>query len=366
MPINNHLRMKPDLLSPEALSGIAHIQEICQNLKPLLVIKCLTYNHGDYLSQALDGFIMQKTNFPFVVIVHEDASTDGTANILREYASRYPKLILPIFESENQYSKKDGSLDYIVDKALNVSGAKYIAFCEGDDYWTDPLKLQKQVDYLEEHPDCSLVCSNYDIFLQKEQKIHMSDRKSGKISFNDILRHNYVATLTAVIPISVLIEYLEFSKDAPKWSFGDYPIWIFAATKGYIMRLLDTTAVYRILENSASHMTNDSDRLKWAYSEFSMVDYFEARLNIPNSIRHRVWFKRIQIFTPLAISTKNHYLISRISNYYRDNHFYIAWLSFLTMVKFPKFSLLPRIIDSHIFLKAPTLYIRGKFVRNNF
>ena len=120
---------------------------------PLVAIRCITYNHEPYIRDALNGFVMQKTNFPFVAIVHDDASTDGTAEIIREYAAKYPNIIKPIFETENQYSKHDGSISRIMAEAQERSGAKYIAMCEGDDYWTDPNKLQKQVDFLESHPD---------------------------------------------------------------------------------------------------------------------------------------------------------------------------------------------------------------------
>ena len=81
---------------------------------PLLAIKCLAYNHEPYIRQCLDGFVMQKTDFPFIAIVHDDASTDKTADIIREYAEKYPDIIKPIFESENQYSKRNGSIRRII------------------------------------------------------------------------------------------------------------------------------------------------------------------------------------------------------------------------------------------------------------
>ena len=114
--------------------------------KIIVSIQCLVYNHEPYLRKCLDGFVMQKTNFKFEAIVHDDCSTDGSAAIIREYAEKYPDIIKPIYETENQYSKHDGSLDRIMDSACK---GKYIALCEGDDYWTDPLKLQKQYDVLE-------------------------------------------------------------------------------------------------------------------------------------------------------------------------------------------------------------------------
>ena len=127
---------------------------------PLVTIKCLVYNHEPYLRQCLDGFVMQQTTFPFEAIVHDDASTDGSAAIIREYAEKYPDIIKPIYETENQYSKHDGSLRRIMDAAMHPN-SKYIATCEGDDYWTDPNKLQLQVDFLESHPDYSLTVHEY-------------------------------------------------------------------------------------------------------------------------------------------------------------------------------------------------------------
>lgn len=134
--------------------------------KPLVAIHCLVYNHEPYLRDCLEGFVMQQTNFPFVAIVHDDASTDGSTTIIREYEEKYPNIIKPIYETENQYSKHDGSVGRIVDAAIDATGAKYIAMCEGDDYWTDPQKLQKQVDFMEKNPEYSLCCHRYKIYNQ--------------------------------------------------------------------------------------------------------------------------------------------------------------------------------------------------------
>ncbi|KEF38878.1 glycosyl transferase [Schinkia azotoformans MEV2011] len=124
--------------------------EVKYNNEVLVSISCLTYNHEKYLRQALDSMLMQKTNFPFEIIVHDDVSTDNTVEIIKEYARKYPNIVKPIIQMENQYSKKVSiTHQYILPKARG----KYIAYCEGDDYWTEPNKLQKQVDFLEGHPE---------------------------------------------------------------------------------------------------------------------------------------------------------------------------------------------------------------------
>lgn len=120
---------------------------------PLVSVCCLVYNHEPFLRECFEGFVMQKTNFPIEVLVHDDASTDHSADIIREYTEKYPDIFKPIYQTENQYSR---GVDICgVYQFPRVCG-KYIAMCEGDDYWTDPLKLQKQVDFLEENKDYSM------------------------------------------------------------------------------------------------------------------------------------------------------------------------------------------------------------------
>lgn len=130
---------------------------------PLVSINCMTYNHKAFIRQCLDGFMMQKCSFDFEVLIHDDASTDGTQDIIREYEVKYPDIIKPIYQKENQYSKGiDPSLKY---NAPRIKG-KYIALCEGDDYWTDPYKLQKQVDFLESHPDYVMCSHRFNQYIQ--------------------------------------------------------------------------------------------------------------------------------------------------------------------------------------------------------
>lgn len=122
----------------------------------IVSVLCTAYNHESYIRQCLDGFVMQKTNFKFEAIVHDDASTDNTASVIREYAEKYPDIIVPIYQTENQYRKTDIYTTYL----YPIVQGKYIALCEGDDYWTDPYKLQKQVDFLEANSEYSMCFAN--------------------------------------------------------------------------------------------------------------------------------------------------------------------------------------------------------------
>jgi len=125
---------------------------------PLVTIWTTTYNHAPFIRQCLEGILMQKTTFSFELLIHDDASTDETADIIREYEARYPNIVKPIYQTENLFSKGGGITRKFL---LPRSQGKYIAACEGDDYWTDPLKLQKQIEFLESHPDYTICGGMY-------------------------------------------------------------------------------------------------------------------------------------------------------------------------------------------------------------
>lgn len=126
--------------------------------KPLVSISCITYNHELYIRDSLEGMLMQQCDFDFEILIHDDASTDNTQKIIKEYQEKYPNIIKPIFQKENQYSK--GKRGFNATYNFTRAKGKYIAICEGDDYWTDPLKLQKQVDFLEANNEFSF-CAHY-------------------------------------------------------------------------------------------------------------------------------------------------------------------------------------------------------------
>ncbi len=138
---------------------------------PLVTIRCITYNHERFIEDAIEGFLIQETDFPFEILIHDDASTDRTAEIVKEYAQAYPKLIHAILQTENQYSRGKRIANILVP----LCRGKYIAVCEGDDYWTDPRKLAIQVDFLERNPD--YVITGHDAFILDDAGNRLSDSK---------------------------------------------------------------------------------------------------------------------------------------------------------------------------------------------
>lgn len=145
---------------------------------PLVSVCCITYNHAQFIRKCLDGFLMQKTNFPIEILIHDDCSTDGTTEIIREYEAKYPDLIFPLYEEENQYQQgKAAEIDFY---NYRRARGKYIAYCEGDDYWTDPLKLQKQVDFMEANPEYSVCFHSFDEYYTRVGKSRNIDLSKGE------------------------------------------------------------------------------------------------------------------------------------------------------------------------------------------
>lgn len=255
---------KSAAINKEVQEQIDRIAANCAGINPLVVINCITYNHEPFIREALDGFVMQKANFSFVAVVHDDASTDGTAAIIREYAEKYPDIILPIYETENQHSKHDGSLGGIMQEALNATGAKYVAMCEGDDYWTDPLKLQKQVDFLESHPDYSM-CFHNAVVHWEDDSIHdhlFADLEKRDYDFRELGAGWNVPTASALLSRNVMESKLyKKATSCRSFIYGDVLLWLSAVEFGKIYCSGETMSVYRRHAGSVT-LTNSPNRVK--------------------------------------------------------------------------------------------------------
>ena len=212
-----------------------------------VTVFCSAYNHEKYIRQALDGFVMQKTNFAFEVIIHDDASTDGTANIIREYEAKYPAIIRPIYQTENMHSKGINRLTAFM---IPMTRGKYIAICEGDDYWTDPYKLQKQFDYMETHEDCTLVAHAANTYYEDTctlvpytAKPDFSNPANRDISVAQLIdNHLIFPTAAMFFKADYYSRHAEFLKTIVSF---DYVYKILLASEGRVHVLPDNMSVYR-------------------------------------------------------------------------------------------------------------------------
>lgn len=245
------------------------------NSDVLVSICCITYNHAPYIRQCLDGFIMQKTNFKFEILIHDDASTDGTADIIREYEAKYPNILKPIYQTENQYSKgKNISATYNWPRAVG----KYVAMCEGDDYWTDPLKLQKQVDFLEGHPDFSMCFHRAKI--KNECNANTSYARCEEIETkeyfaNDMCPMWIVPTASVVYRRQLVSTYPIKHRD---WfDSGDIVLFETCAHVGRVWGMEDAMSVYRM--NAGSLLQNPQYLLGQVRK--SVTHYRALKMNFP-------------------------------------------------------------------------------------
>jgi len=221
--------------------------------EPLVSIACITYNHEKYIAQAIEGFLLQKTSFPIEIIIHDDASTDNTRKIVEQYAKINPNLIFPIYQQVNQYSLGNKIFAKYV---FPHCRGKYIALCEGDDYWTDPNKLQKQVDFLDSQPECVICFHNVNIIYESKQdkKPHPFYVQDPSFNFthripkpittlSDLLNGNFIHTPSVMFRSQLFEEF-------PDWFYradiGDWPLHVLNAQHGNIGYIDEVMAAYRV------------------------------------------------------------------------------------------------------------------------
>lgn len=232
--------------------------------RPVVSICCITFNHERYLAQALDSFLSQETDFPFEVLVHDDASTDGTADIVRDYMARYPGQVRAVLQVVNQYSLGR----QIYPTLFEMARGEYIAWCEGDDFFTDVRKIQRQVDFLSANPDYSL--STHEAVLVSEQ-----GRPVGHVRPADSDRRLTTEAVIegggGMIATNSMIFRAEFARSLPgsfhRCSVGDYPMAVHLALNGKVHYMATPMSAYRAAYNNWTHMIARDPRRRLANHE---------------------------------------------------------------------------------------------------
>lgn len=262
---------------------------------PVLVsISCLTYNHGKFIRQALDGFLNQQTEFSFEILIHDDASTDDTVQIITEYQQKYPNLIYPIFQETNLWSqgKRALSATYNFPRAKG----KYIAMCEGDDYWTNPQKLQQQVEFLEQHSD--YVACVHGAHFYDEKKRGFIPSKFETISHDFDLQMGKILNESGGVYPSCSIVMRNappfYPKELLNFPSGDLTLIIFLRLKGKVRFFKDLWSVYRIHSNGVYQgQTKDLNNI--IRNRFQIQDYYrELSSKLPTDIKMLVYIFKLK------------------------------------------------------------------------
>lgn len=263
----------------------------------LVSIVCNAYNHELYIADAIESFLRQKTDFKYEILIYDDASLDKTAEIIKQYEKKYPDIIKPIYQLENQYSKGIQVVSLNENRAIG----KYIALCEGDDYWTDPYKLQKQTDFLDKNSEYSICVHAATIIdANTNKKIgHIRPSKSSK----DFSTEEVITGGGGLFATNSMVYRREGSKDKPDFynnaSIGDYPLMIFLSLIGKVYYMHEDMSIYR------SSVYNS-----WTDRTFSNIENQKKYLQM----RERM-LKEIDKYT------KNKYTIL-IENQIQKNKFY--------------------------------------------
>lgn len=237
------------------------------DIKPLVSIYCLTYNHSKYIRDALDGFLMQKTNFPYEVIVYDDCSTDGNQEIIREYVGKYPDKVRAYLSEENHYSK--GEKAFGICKFIEMAKGRYMAMCEGDDYWTDPFKLQKQIDLFRANPGMTYCFTNRVVRNEITGMKRIEHHPDRKYTQKDFLSGFNPGIQTVLFEIKLITG---INNESYKGVNGDRRIPFLCTNEGYALCLQEETAVYRVspigVSTSVSLSTTPSAYFKHACDDF--------------------------------------------------------------------------------------------------
>lgn len=276
-------------------------------------VQCMTYNHAPYIEDAMNGFCMQETDFPFVCVIVDDASTDGEQEVIKRYLKNNFDL------QDDQCFREEDTDDYHLTFARHKSNrncyfgvlllnynhwgkkakapyyeewskAKYIAFCEGDDYWIDSQKLYKQVFFLEKNEDYGMVYTAYRNYNQKDNLFYDCDLERDT-NFEKLLFSNKIQTPTTIIRKEIYTQYVKDINPIAikkKWKMGDYPLWLYTIANTNVRYYREITCVYRILESSASHCSTYKKSVDFTNSFYNCSLYYANRYNASKKIKKEI------------------------------------------------------------------------------
>lgn len=247
-----------------------------------ITVVCLTYNQIKYIKNTLDGFVRQRVNIPVEYIISDDGSTDGTADIIREYATKYPDIIKPVLHKDNRGPALNAF------SVLQKIATKFVAWCDGDDCWTDELKLQKQLNILRKYPECNVVCSNVkwhyadnsqpDTVFKVREYMPRHMAKKSDFTFDDLLNCRFIASCTT------MLRWQFRPNEVPNWLKNhvvvDFPVFLIHAHNATIRVLDEDTATYTI---SSAGVSQASQTLEYKQKMQKILRYVDHHLNFEHT-----------------------------------------------------------------------------------
>jgi glycosyltransferase involved in cell wall biosynthesis len=300
---------------------------------PLVSVKMITFNHAPYISRAIEGVLRQKTNFPFELVIGEDCSTDGTREIVFRYQKKHPDIIRIVTSDQNVGMKKNG---YRTTKACN---GKYIAYCEGDDYWHHPEKIQKQVDQLEANPDCGMVYSSYDVYHPESNQTIKDFIKYRNWQIPEHLDvQSFVAgeggraTLTCTVMarlslVNKIIEDDPYLHQNPKWLMGDAQLWTALISQSRAHYIPESLATHIITNESATRSKDVKKVALFSVSNAELMLTLCEKYGLSSTIRSKFLNSWCDSALRLAFHSQDKILADKVRGIKRTFSF-IEWCRF--------------------------------------
>jgi len=249
---------------------------------PVVSVCIITYNHEHFIADCIEGVLMQQVDFPYEIVIGEDISTDGTREVCKTYAAKYPGIIRLLERDENLGMKKNWV------ETIRACQGRYVALCEGDDYWIDPNKLQKQVDLMEQHKDYVLSFTNTDVTIEVEETASNAGRGLEKVQENrvytgvEILEKWLIPTPSVLFRRNALTKpYFELAVNE-YFIYADIVLYLFLSDRGYLYGMTDTTVMYRRHEGGVMNINRVIQFDRRYYSHLSeIVKQFGAKVKTP-------------------------------------------------------------------------------------
>ena len=285
-----------------------------------LSIVVLVYNQKDYISRTIDSIINQQSNYDFEVIIGDDCSTDGTKDIILEYAKKYPNIIKPVIRNTN--------LGLIRNYFSTIAECKgeYIMQCAGDDYWL-PGKINKQISYMDNNPDVSMVCGGYQNVDERDNWLS-ENLIIPKTDFSSLFKVNQIAAPTVCFRKDIIDKYIqEVNPIEQEWKMEDYPFWLWISKNGKIAFIPEIFCSYRTIEGSVSRPKAIEQKISFKYSIYNIRVFF-SRNDLEKELAYRLFIESVSM-----IIYRNKGVLHLVNYLYREGNMINFLLFALRKVK---------------------------------
>jgi glycosyltransferase involved in cell wall biosynthesis len=308
-------------------------------MKPVVSVLILTYNHFNYIEQAIKSVLDQKTNFDFEILIGDDCSTDGTCELVDSFISKYPNFIKAIRSEHNVGALRNEK------RLMEASSGKYIAFLEGDDYWTDSLKLKKQVEFLEANPDYGLVHGDVNHYYQETNKTIGSYNKTINIKipngyiFDELIKPgaHLIKTMTTLFRKELIVMYFNYDIAISRnWKLTDMGIWLDIAMNSKVYYFNEVFATYRLIKESATRSKNPKIKNDFHVSIYELKKYYLNKYKKESHLVDLIEVEHYRIMIRDAFNLNNLILMNSAINFLKKSKYRITIkeLVFFYILKF--------------------------------